>query len=317
MRIPFFRTIKSFVVSAITAATLTFAVLTAGTILDAHHQAWQEHHSPYYGEFEYYAANYLGSIHVNMLGKGFEPEGTLVSFIRWLHEIAHQHIMQKIPVQDGERDIWQYRFEILPQRYRIEYLENKSPSEVTFSLIISVTQRTIALVASASSKKIVSPFQRHMRLRTLIDASIFLDNHKDSIKSETQRDEYDKILFSSEITAIQAMQPANIFQQRTFYTTYSPLLFSYRTYIRARNNLFSDKNGILCHGYLPLLMVKLHNEIIPFWQNEYAKRGIVFAEQIDRITPSASEEALYQYGYQKRSRELRKLFKEQCGIELR
>jgi hypothetical protein len=64
-------------------------------------------------------------------------------------------------------------------------------------------------------------------------------------------------------------------------------------------------------------LVKLHNEIIPFWQNEYAKRGIVFAEQIDRITPSASEEALYQYGYQKRSRELRKLFKEQCGIELR
>jgi hypothetical protein len=219
--------------------------------------------------------------------------------------------------QRTESSIWQYDYSLLPKHYQINHTRKTQPAVDQSKPINGYISESVSLIENIVSHPISSQYQRIERQYYVIaDVLNFYRSYRGELDYNVSQD-YLKRIIESGIQALEQADPEEVFDSYNFYQPYSPLLFSYKIYLNTAKYIFLNTATINCHGSFTAYQVKLHNEIIPFWQNEYAKRGIVFAEQIDRITPSASEEALYQYGYQKRSRELRKLFKEQCGIELR
>jgi hypothetical protein len=102
MRLGVFHSIRKPVLVVIAVFMMIVSSLAAGTILDAHHDAWEEHYSPYYGKWDYYAVLYLGGTHLKLVKRGYDPNGLILSIIAELDHRAHESLMKKIPITDGE-----------------------------------------------------------------------------------------------------------------------------------------------------------------------------------------------------------------------
>jgi hypothetical protein len=148
------RSIAAFFVSF----ALIFASLAARDLLRIHHEAWGELYSPYYTAFDFHASSYLGSTRIKLIKRGYDQEGMMLRSVKWLQGILYRRMQEKIPVSDGELQVWSFRFFALPEYYSLEQKNKKQ--EKNGERAKKLAEELLHLAREISSKNLVSLHQR-------------------------------------------------------------------------------------------------------------------------------------------------------------